>query len=768
MKKIILLFLLVISIMKVSAQCRLDTNDWKIIFQEEFNGTKSDLLTNWYDAEYFGTNPVTGLPEFNRALETCYPNERYCFSTEDQIHLSNGLGVFSVKKMPSPFPCKDKMATHEVGTICAKYDEFPTESPTGFSDRNGFVFGMFEIRCKLTKKGHTYNNFWLAGIAWPPEIDVFEHHGDVDSFFSTVHWQFPGLPRKSCGGHYKNTSIDIRDDFHVWTMVWTPKTITMFLDGVEYFSFDDISKIPASGGYDEMWHKMHLMLGNVNYCGKPWSDEGVYDDYLVDYVRVRKPKPYRNFDPILDTKSSFFAEQEFLYNTTPFKTEEAWVHEIIKPDAYYPNYDVHSGLIGLQGGGKFKYRGNYDLLWYTYWDGFAFKNFPVDWVHTVDDNIVVAEDLATEYTFYRKGSNILYEDGTAHTFHLIPTVLNAASDIVCSNNGDFLCYRNTAGYLNCLTRSPSWTWSAPTAISAPTFLGTVIPNTVAYNQSTGRIYYISSTNKIIECNSSGLISLPGLVTDAASNLIVSNNGERLFYVNTSGIVKTIVNTGGIWSAASNFMVNDGASSYALSGIKGRSLQLSPDPLNLQLYFVDYSNSPRCIYYDNDYFVYRMSPTMTPNVFVKSDFKQIILGLSPATKTMISFTGYDNLIHKLYWSSSCGRPVTCDTIDHLYLLKKGAANEITFNNTTKKSSIDDLVLIPNPSNGVFNIYRVIGADVKDITIFSSDGRIVFTQKISKNDQEDKIKIDIQGLSSGVYWCRISSSDRSKTIKILKNE
>lgn len=746
MKKFALTLFCITIVLNLLAQCRLDKTEWKILFQEEFNGSKLDLSTNWYFGEFWGST-------LYRTIPTCTGSEIYGCNSPDQVEITNGLGIFSVEKKPALFTCDDKISSHEFSGICAKYDEFPTESPPGFPDRNGFIFGMFEIRCKLTKRGATYPNFWLSGNSWPPEIDVFEYHGGDKKFFSTVHWGTT-TGKYSCSNFFEGTSIDISDDFHTWTMVWTPNTITMFLDGVEYYSFNDVSKIPASSGFGDMWAKMHLMLGNGYFCGAPGTDWGWYDDFIVDYVRVYKPIHYRNFDPLVDTRASFFADQVFLYNTTNFKSNADWVHNIIKPDLFYPNDNVHSGLIGLQGGGKFKYRGNFDLLWYTYWDAGRFYNFPVDWIHKVDDNIFLAEKSGTEITFFRNGLNIYYEDGA---FTLIPTVSDASSDIVSNSTGDFLYYRNTSGRLKYISRLGTGIWSSPTSISWAPLIGSVIPNTVIYDDNFDRVFYITNTNKIVECNNAlGVISLPGGVTDAASNLVLAPSGDHLFYVSTSGIVKSIQKVGGAWSSSSDFIIYNGTVPTTLSGVKNRSLLISPDYSNLQLYFVDFADSPRCVYFDGS--VYRVSPSLISNATVKSDFKLIKLGVSPSTKTVISFIGVDDLIHTLSWESPCSRDAACK--DQKTLFRKAGDNIVENQNTPQK-----LIVSPNPTKNVFSISPCLG--INEITIFSLDGKIVFSKKYYP-PTSDKLSVNIQNLVSGIYICRITTENSSHVFKILKND
>lgn len=737
-----------------NAQCTLDKSGWKIIFQEEFNGTKTDLDANWYYSEYFGTSPYP----LHRAWTVCGDGSPYTCNTEDKVDVHNGLGFFSVEKMPAPFPCDDKIATHKSSQICAKFDEFPSENPPNFTDRNGFVFGMFEIRCRLTKKGFTYPNFWLSGNSWPPEIDIFEYHGGSNNFFSSFHWDFiPGVGTQKCTDYFNNTSININDGFHVWTMVWTPTAITMFLDNREYYTFNDVSRIPASSGYGDMWTKMHLILGNSYFCGDPGTDEGVYDDFVVDYVKVYKPSGYREFNPFIDTRSSFFAEQAHLYSTTNYKSTADWVSNIVKPDLFYPSDNVVSDLVGLQGGGKFKYKGSYGLLWSTYWSGGNFYNYPVDWTHTVDDNIVLAESPSGgEITFFRSGTNIYYEDGS---FHLIPTVFDAASDIVTNKSGNIVFYRTSAGRVKSVTYSGG-TWSSPVTVPAAG-LGTCLPNTLMYNDLDNSLYYISDIYKIVEYNSSGITSSLGGVSDAFTNLIISPDGNQLFYVNISGVLKTLSKSLiGPWSSSSDFFVYNGFGLVPVTDIKNRTLLISPGSSAIvQLYYVGYDDKPHCIYRDGPY--YRVG-NISDNVLVASDFKLIKFGVTPVTKPHISFKGVDNFIHTLSWEDACGKNPLCFTDPNKKVLLKSTQNT----EISTEQSFNSLNIYPNPTTDYIKVVNFKNVGLNKIIIRSIEGKVVFEDKVDPLMSE--CSINIAFLPNALYYCELHSASGTKILKLVKNE
>lgn len=205
---------------KVIAQCSLDKSNWQLVFSEEFDQANVDNLLNhgWVVGDPHDPGPA------QLTAETCGPGSSVMCFSKNQITLNNGLGHFNVIKT-SPFTCQNKTATYENAMISSTFDEFPyAQYQNPGNTRAGYAFGMFEVRCKLPKENYTYPAFWLSGNAWPPEIDAFEYNGgNHNRFFSSVHWPVPNAPGTSqyCSNFFQY-SYDLTNDFHTFTLVWTP------------------------------------------------------------------------------------------------------------------------------------------------------------------------------------------------------------------------------------------------------------------------------------------------------------------------------------------------------------------------------------------------------------------------------------------------------------------------------------------------------------------------------------------------------------------
>jgi len=153
-----------------------------------------------------------------------------------------------------------------------------------------FKYGYFEIRCKISKPNPPMNNtgigpnFWLWGanseVGWS-EIDIFEFNGNTNSFASTIHYEdiygdtIHGIPNSP--GYIE---VDF-NDFHIFSINWTPEKIDFYLDGECYVT---------SYEYSEDLISMPMII-DVNFplhtmCQFIDSTTQLPHDFIIDYVRV--------------------------------------------------------------------------------------------------------------------------------------------------------------------------------------------------------------------------------------------------------------------------------------------------------------------------------------------------------------------------------------------------------------------------------------------------------------------------------------------------
>lgn len=149
-----------------------------------------------------------------------------------------------------------------------------------------FTYGKVEFRAKLPTGGGTWPALWMLGanfesVGWPScgEIDVMEHVGNQqDIIHGTLH-----LPGNS-GGNAVGNSINVpgvSDEFHIYSVIWTPQIIKFYVDGQQYHTFVNNSSVPFN-------HDFFLIM-NVAMGGNFGGDiqAGFVESSMeVDYVRV--------------------------------------------------------------------------------------------------------------------------------------------------------------------------------------------------------------------------------------------------------------------------------------------------------------------------------------------------------------------------------------------------------------------------------------------------------------------------------------------------
>lgn len=80
----------------------------------------------------------------------------------------------------------------------------------------------------------------------------------------------------------------------------------------------------------------------------------------------------------------------------------------------------------------------------------------------------------------------------------------------------------------------------------------------------------------------------------------------------------------------------------------------------------------------------------------------------------------------------------------------------------------MVLYPNPNDGKFDLFNInfeeFGSDKLNIIVFDINGRKIYENKISSNDNH---YFEIQNLKTGIYILKIFSDSKSQEIKFIKN-
>jgi beta-glucanase (GH16 family) len=249
-------------------------NSWKLIWQDEFNGTKLD------------TN------KWNVLIRENSKHNELQYYLPDEVYVENGV--------------------LRIRSRIRKYGS--QEYTSGRLDTNGKfapVYGRFEIRAKLPGGKGLWPAYWLYpkdrdwkmeqlmkdAVAngnersipeerpWYSEIDIMEFLGhETNIIYGTIHYcSFDGTSRSS-SGTWKST-IDYTEDFHIYALEWEPDSIRWFVDG-------HLIHVTTNG----IPHKPHYLIINTaiggSWPGNPDKTTTFPQFHDIDYVRIYQKKPY--------------------------------------------------------------------------------------------------------------------------------------------------------------------------------------------------------------------------------------------------------------------------------------------------------------------------------------------------------------------------------------------------------------------------------------------------------------------------------------------
>lgn len=166
--------------------------------------------------------------------------------------------------------------------------------------RYSFQYGRVDVRAKIPQGRGSWPAIWLLpenstqyGIGWPDsgEIDIMEHVGyEPGVIHSTVH---TNAYNHRIGTQRGNSSSipDFSDNFHVYSLEWTPDKIIFYIDNEQTYQFENEKSGWQSWPFDQPFY----LILNIA-CGGDWGGrEGIDNTSLpwrmeIDWVRVYKKK----------------------------------------------------------------------------------------------------------------------------------------------------------------------------------------------------------------------------------------------------------------------------------------------------------------------------------------------------------------------------------------------------------------------------------------------------------------------------------------------
>ncbi len=259
------------------------SDDWNLVWADEFDGTQIDKskwsydIGNWIvDGDGNGIAPGWGNNEL----------EYYTDSAENSFIRDGKLVIKAVKEKT-----EDEFGSYE-------YTSAKLKTKGLFSKK----YGKFEARIKLPEGQGYWPAFWLlpendvyGGWAASGEIDIMEAAGaKTDEIGGTIHYGdvYPNNVYKGASYHFpEGESIT---DFHTYSIEWEPGEIRWYVDGNLYQTLDNwysknknnAANYSFPAPFDQEFYMiLNLAVGGW-YGGNPDQSTSFPGEMEIDYVRV--------------------------------------------------------------------------------------------------------------------------------------------------------------------------------------------------------------------------------------------------------------------------------------------------------------------------------------------------------------------------------------------------------------------------------------------------------------------------------------------------
>ena len=167
-----------------------------------------------------------------------------------------------------------------------------------------FKYGRVDVRAKIPVEAGTWPAIWLLGkninedggyfdatygtTNWPAcgEIDIMEHgitrSRPVNYIQSAMHTPSSYGNTTNIGGMVANS--DIANNYHIYSMNWSPNQISFLLDDVVFYTYNPSVKDASTWPFDkEQYLLLNIALGGV---AGPIASNFEKSSMVIDYVRV--------------------------------------------------------------------------------------------------------------------------------------------------------------------------------------------------------------------------------------------------------------------------------------------------------------------------------------------------------------------------------------------------------------------------------------------------------------------------------------------------
>ena len=167
-----------------------------------------------------------------------------------------------------------------------------TSSRIKTQGKKNWKYGRIDIRAALPEGQGIWPALWMLGesintVGWPKcgEIDIMEMVGkEPNTIHGTIHWWNANNSWVYYGKEKTLASGALQSKFHVFSIVWTPTSITWYVDDTQ-FNVVDTTPADLSEFQEEFFLLFNVAVGG-NWPGSPDATSTYPQHMVVDYVRV--------------------------------------------------------------------------------------------------------------------------------------------------------------------------------------------------------------------------------------------------------------------------------------------------------------------------------------------------------------------------------------------------------------------------------------------------------------------------------------------------
>lgn len=243
------------------------------VFRSDFTAGAASPLAGW------------------RVRDKTYLGYDVGYVLSDNVTLRPGAAVLSTHKVATPWIMKDGVERF--------YSTAYMDTDQSFSQ----AYGRWEMRAKLPTVKQRSRGIWPAFWLRPTdvgtgELDIMEAYGTPTTVrggsathsLATVHYGTPTGTNRTHTVGFTPADIDVNDGrFHTWSLEWTPKGVTFFVDGKAYFT----QLRGVNPHWDALYQsgrkysiRLNVQAGS-SYAGMPNDkDTAATTEYVVDHVRA--------------------------------------------------------------------------------------------------------------------------------------------------------------------------------------------------------------------------------------------------------------------------------------------------------------------------------------------------------------------------------------------------------------------------------------------------------------------------------------------------